>query len=517
MLNKRADKLELLRIAEAVALEKSIDKELIISSMETGIAKAAKSKFGQDNEIKVLIDRDNGNIEIYRKLTISENPENSNTEIKLEDAINLNELNKDKKVGEEVLQPLPSFDFGRIAAQTAKQVISFNVREAERERQFNDFIDKKETILSGIVKRLEFGNVIVDLGRTEAIVQKNELIPRENIKAGDRIKAYCYDVRREQRGQQIFLSRAHPKFMEQLFAQEVPEIYDGLIEIKSSSRDPGSRAKICVKAVDTSLDPVGACVGMRGSRVQAVVNELQGEKIDIVNWSDDIAILVSNALSPAEVQRVNVDIERKKLDVILTEENLSKAIGRRGQNVRLATKLINYEINIMTDQEDSERRQLEFKEKTDNFVKNLELDETLGQLLVAEGFSNIDDIKDSSVDNLVKIEGIEEDTAKALIERAKEFYQKDQEDISQRIKDLGLADDLINLKGLTPGMLVTLGEQKILNLEDFADLASDELTGGFDVIKGEKIRIQGYLEDFALSKEEADNLIMSARNIIYKD
>ena len=517
MLNKRADKLELLRIAEAVALEKSIDKELIISSMETGIAKAAKSKFGQDNEIKVLIDRDNGNIEIYRKLTISENPENSNTEIKLEDAINLNELNKDKKVGEEVLQPLPSFDFGRIAAQTAKQVISFNVREAERERQFNDFIDKKETILSGIVKRLEFGNVIVDLGRTEAIVQKNELIPRENIKAGDRIKAYCYDVRREQRGQQIFLSRAHPKFMEQLFVQEVPEIYDGLIEIKSSSRDPGSRAKICVKAVDTSLDPVGACVGMRGSRVQAVVNELQGEKIDIVNWSDDIAILVSNALSPAEVQRVNVDIERKKLDVILTEENLSKAIGRRGQNVRLATKLINYEINIMTDQEDSERRQLEFKEKTDNFVKNLELDETLGQLLVAEGFSNIDDIKDSSVDNLVKIEGIEEDTAKALIERAKEFYQKDQEDISQRIKDLGLADDLINLKGLTPGMLVTLGEQKILNLEDFADLASDELTGGFDVIKGEKIRIQGYLEDFALSKEEADNLIMSARNIIYKD
>ncbi len=517
MLNKRADKLELLRIAEAVALEKSIDKELIISSMETGIAKAAKSKFGQDNEIKVLIDRDNGNIELYRKLIISENPENSNTEIKLEDAINLNELNKDKKVGEEVLQPLPSFDFGRIAAQTAKQVISFNVREAERERQFNDFIDKKDTILSGIVKRLEFGNVIVDLGRTEAIVQKNELIPRENIKAGDRIKAYCYDVRREQRGQQIFLSRAHPKFMEQLFVQEVPEIYDGLIEIKSSSRDPGSRAKICVKAVDTSLDPVGACVGMRGSRVQAVVNELQGEKIDIVNWSEDIAILVSNALSPAEVQRVNVDIERKKLDVILTEENLSKAIGRRGQNVRLATKLINYEINIMTDQEDSERRQLEFKEKTDNFVKNLELDETLGQLLVAEGFSNIDDIKDSSVDNLIKIEGIEEDTAKALIERAKEFYQKDQEDISQRIKDLGLADNLINLKGLTPGMLVTLGEQKILNLEDFADLASDELTGGFDVVKGEKIRIQGYLEDFALSKEEADNLIMSARNIIYKD
>jgi len=517
MLNKRADKLELLRIAEAVALEKSIDKELIISSMEIGIAKAAKSKFGQENEIKVLINRDNGNIEIFRKLVISENPENSNTEINLTDAINLNEINKDKSIGDEVLQPLPSFDFGRIAAQIAKQVISSNVRDAERDRQFNEFIDKKDSILSGIVKRLEFGNIIVDLGRTEAIIQKNELIPREIIKAGDRIKAYCFDVRREQRGQQIFLSRAHPKFMEKLFIQEVPEIYDGLIEIKSSSRDPGSRAKICVKAVDTSLDPVGACVGMRGSRVQAVVNELQGEKIDIVNWSEDPAILVSNALSPAEVLRVNVDTERKKLDVILSEDNLSKAIGRRGQNVRLATKLMNYEINIMTDQEDSERRQIEFKEKTENFVKNLELDETLGQLLVAEGFSTIDDIKDSSAESLLKIEGIEEDTAKALIERAKEFYERDQEDISKRIKELGLEESLINLKGLTPGMLVTLGEKKILTLENFADLASDELTGGYDVVRGSKIKIEGYLEDFALSKEEADSLIMSARNIVYKD
>ncbi|MDA9233969.1 transcription termination factor NusA [Candidatus Pelagibacter sp.] len=517
MLNKRADKLELLRIAEAVALEKSIDKELIISSMETGIAKAAKSKFGQDNEIKVLIDRDSGDIGIYRKLIIVDNPENLNTEISLKDAIDLNELNNTKKIGEEILQALPSFDFGRIAAQTAKQVISFNVREAERERQYNDFIEKKDSVLSGIVKRLEFGNVIVDLGKAEAIIQKNEMIPRENIKAGDRIKAYCYDVRRETRGQQIFLSRAHPKFMEKLFIQEVPEIYDGLIEIKSSARDPGSRAKICVKAVDTSLDPVGACVGMRGSRVQAVVNELQGEKIDIVNWSEDPAIVVSNALSPAEVQRVNIDRSAKKLDVILTEENLSKAIGRRGQNVRLATKLINYEINIMTDQEDSERRQLEFKEKTENFVKNLELDETLGQLLVAEGFSSIDDIKDSTAEALSKIEGIENDTAAALIERAKDFYSKDQEEISKRIKDLGVENDLINLKGLTPGMLVTLGEQKILKLSDFADLASDELTGGYDIVKGERIKIKGYLEDFALSKSESDDLIMSARNIIYKD
>jgi N utilization substance protein A len=517
MLNRRSDKLELLRIAEAVALEKSIDKELIINSMESGIAKAAKSKFGSDNEIKVLINRENGDIGIFRKLIITENPENVNLEISLDQAIKLDKENQEKKIGDEILQPLPSFDFGRIAAQTAKQVISTNVREAERERQFNDFIDKKDSILSGIVKRLEFGNVIVDLGRTEAIIQKNELIPRENIKAGDRIKAYCLDVRREPRGQQIFLSRAHSKFMEKLFFQEVPEIYDGLIEIKSSARDPGSRAKICVKAKDTSLDPVGACVGMRGSRVQAVVNELQGEKIDIVNWSEDPAILVSSALSPAEVQRVNVDSERKKLDVILSDENLSKAIGRRGQNVRLATKLLNFEINIMTDEEDSEKRQIEFKEKTENFVKNLELDETLGQLLVAEGFSTIDDIKESSVESLIKIEGIEEETAKELIERAKEFYQKDQIEISNKIKELGLESELISHKGLTPGMLLTLGEQNILKLSDFADLSSDELTGAYDIIKGERVKIKGYLEEFALSKDESDELIMSARKKVYKD
>tara|TARA_B100000989_G_scaffold293219_1_gene270256 strand:- start:2116 stop:3660 length:1545 start_codon:yes stop_codon:yes gene_type:complete len=512
MLNKRADKLELLRIAEAVALEKSIDKELIINSMETGIAKAAKSKFGNENEIEVSINRESGDIQIFRKLLIVDKPENLNLEISLTDA---KLINNEKKIGEAILQPLPTFDFGRIAAQTAKQVISFSVREAEKERQYNDFIDKKDTILSGIVKRLEFGNVIVDLGKAEAIIQKNEMIPRENIKAGDRVKAYCYDVRREQRGQQIFLSRAHPKFMEKLFIQEVPEIYDGLIEIKSSARDPGSRAKISVKAIDTSLDPVGACVGMRGSRVQAVVNELQGEKIDIVNWSEDISVVVSNALSPAEVQKVNVYEELKKLDVILTEENLSKAIGRRGQNVRLATKLLNYEINIMTDKEESEQRQLEFKDKTDNLMKTLEVDETLGQLLVVEGFSSVENIKDSNVNDLSKIEGIEEDTAKELIDRAQEFYKKNQDEIQSKIKELGLETDLINHKGLTPGMLLTLGEKKILSLTDFADLASDELIGGYDIIKGERVKINGYLEDFALSKNEADQLIMSAREKIY--
>ena len=515
MLNRRSDKLELLRIAEAVALEKSIDKELIIDSMETGIAKAAKSKFGQDNEIKVLIDRDNGDIGIFRKLLIVEKPDNINTEISLENAIKLNEENKEKKLGDEVLQVLPSFDFGRIAAQTAKQVINFNVREAERERQFNDFVDKKDTVLSGIVKRLEFGNVIMDLGKAEGIIRKDEMIPREHIKTGDRVKAYCYDVRREIRGQQVFLSRVHTKFMEKLFLQEVPEIYDNLIEIKSSARDPGSRAKICVNAKDTSLDPVGACVGMRGSRVQAVVNELQGEKIDILHWSDDPAALVVNALSPAEVQKVIIDNNYRKLDVILNEENLSKAIGRRGQNVRLASKLMDYEINILTEKEESDRRQMEFKEKTDNFVKNLELDETLGQLLVAEGFSSIEDIKQSSVGDINKIEGIDEKTSKELIDRASEVLKKDAEEISKKIKELGVAEDLINHEGLTQGMLVTLGEQKILNLKDFADLASDELIGSYDIIKGENVKIKGYLEDFALTKKEADELIMNARKIAY--
>ena len=515
MLNQRSDKLELIRIAEAVALEKAIDKDLILSSMESGIEKAAKSRFGLENNIKVTIDRSTGNIDIHRVMTVTENPTNHNTEISLAEAKKISKKNIDKKVGDEILETLPTFDFGRIAAQTAKQVITQNVREAERERQYNDFKDKKDQILSGIVKRLEFGNVIVDLGKTEGIIRKDEMIPRENIKTGDRVKAYCYDVRRETRGQQIFLSRGNPKFMEKLFLQEVPEIYDGLIEIKSSARDPGSRAKICVNAKDTSLDPVGACVGMRGSRVQAVVNELQGEKIDIVHWSEDPAVLVVNALSPAEIQKVIIDNNYRKLDVILDEENLSKAIGRRGQNVRLASKLMDYEINILTEKEESERRQTEFKEKTDNLVKNLELDETLGQLLVAEGYSSIEDLEQTTVDNLTKIEGVDEKTAKELIDRAKEFLKKDAEEISKKIKELGVAEDLINLKGLTQGMLVTLGEQKILNLKDFAELASDELTGGYDIIKGEKVKIKGYLEDFALTKKEADDLIMSARNIVY--
>ena len=515
MLNQRSDKVELLRIAEAVAAEKSIDAEIILSSMELAIQKAAKTKFGSENDIRAKIDRENGNISLHKVLTIVESPENLDTEISLEHAKKIQ--NKENiKVGDEIFEQLPPIDLGRIAAQTARQVITQSVRSAEKERQYNDFIGKKDEILSGIVKRLEYGNVIVDLNRAESIIKKEELIPREVLKTGDRIKAYCYDVIRENKGQQIFLSRASPKFMEKLFFQEVPEIYDGIIEIKSSARDPGSRAKICVRSKDSSIDPVGACVGMRGSRVQSVVNELSGEKIDIVHWSEDVASLVVSALAPAEIQKVIIDDQNRKIEVILTEENLSKAIGRRGQNVRLASKLIDFEIDILTEKEESDKRQLEFKEKTEIFVKNLEVDETLGQLLVAEGFSSIKEISQASLDEIIKIEGVDKNTANELKERAAEYLVKEKENIEKKLKDLGVNDDLINHKGLTPGMLLTLGEKKIKTLKDFADLSTDELIGGYDEKKGIRYKIEGYLEEFALTNNEADNLIINARNIVFK-
>jgi len=515
MLNQRSDKLELLRIVEAVATEKSIDREIILSSMESAIEKAAKTKFGLDNNIRATIDRESGDINLHKVLKIVETPINFNTEISLEHAIE-KEKKENVKIGDEIFEQLPQVDLGRVAAQTARQVITQNVREAERERQYHDFIEKKGEILSGIVKRLEYGNLIVDLNRAEAIITKDELIPREILKMGDRIKAYCYNVIRENKGQQIFLSRAHPKFMEKLFFQEVPEIYEGIIEIKSATRDPGSRAKICVSSKDSSIDPVGACVGMRGSRVQSVVNELHGEKIDIVHWSEDPAVLVVSALAPAEIQRVIIDDQNRRIEVILTEENLSKAIGRRGQNVRLASKLINYEIDILTAKEESEKRQLEFKDKTEIFIKNLEVDETLGQLLVAEGFSSIEEIHQSTLEEILKIEAIEENTAKELKERAEEYLKKEKEDIGKKLKELGVEDVLINFKGLTPGMLVTLGEKKIKTLKDFADLSTDELIGGYDEKQGKRFKIEGFLEEFALAKNEADDLIMNARNIVFK-
>jgi N utilization substance protein A len=515
MLNQRSDKLELLRIAESVAIEKSIDKEIILTSMESAIQKAAKTRFGSDNDIRAIINRESGDISLHKVLKIVETPENLDTEISLKHAIE-KEKKPDIKVGDEIFEKLPPVDFGRIAAQTAKQVITQSVRAAERERQYNDFIEKKGEILSGIVKRLEYGNAIIDLNRAEAIIRKEELIPREILKTGDRIKAYCYDVIRENKGQQIFLSRANPKFMEKLFFQEVPEIYDGIIEIKASARDPGSRAKICVNSTDSSIDPVGACVGMRGSRVQSVVNELHGEKIDIVHWSEDTAALVVSALAPAEIQKVIIDDQNRRIEVILTEENLSKAIGRRGQNVRLASKLIDFEIDILTEKEESEKRQIEFKDKSEIFIKNLEVDETLGQLLVAEGFSSIEEIHQSKIEDIIKIEGIDENTSKELKERAEDYLKKEKKNIEKKLSELGVEENLVNLKGITPGMLLTLGKKQIKSLKDLADLSTDELVGGYDEKGGKRFKIDGYLEEFALSKNEADDLIMSARNIVFK-
>ncbi len=516
MLNRGLDKVELLRIVEAVANEKSIDKEIVLEAMETAIQKAALTKFGIDNDIRVVIDRINGEIKIQKVLDIVEEVEDSSKQIDLNDAKSINKKNKDLKVGDQILEDLPQIDFGRIAAQSAKQVISLRVKEAEKNRQYEDFVDKQGQILSGIIKRLEYGNVIVDLGKAEAIIKKDELIPREILKTGDRVKAYCYEVKKELKGQQIFLSRAHPQFLAKLFFQEVPEIYEGVIEIKAVARDPGSRAKICVFSRESSIDPVGACVGMRGSRVQSIVNELHGEKIDIIKWSEDLPTLISESLSPAEIQKVLIDKDNKRIDVILTEENLSKAIGRRGQNVRLASKLTNYEIDILTDQEDSDRRQAEFKERTENLIKNLEVDETLGQLLVSEGIQSIEEIAQISLEEITKIDGIDEATASELINRSKENLIKEKEEILKRLKELGMEDTLVNLKGITQGMLVLLGQRNIKKLKDFAELSSDELIGGFDEIKGKKVKIEGYLEEFSLSREEADQLIMAAREIVFK-
>tara|TARA_Y100000817_G_scaffold314749_1_gene314918 strand:+ start:1609 stop:3162 length:1554 start_codon:yes stop_codon:yes gene_type:complete len=517
MLNRGLDKQELLRIVDSVAAEKSIDKELILNSMEMAIQKAAYSKFGLENEIEAKIDRESGDIKIQKVLQVVEKVEDPVKEITINDA-NSRQKNKNKlKAGDKIYEELPQVDFGRIAAQSAKQVIAQRVKEAEKNRQYDDFIEKQNQILSGIVKRLEYGNVIVDLGKAEGIIRKEELIQREILKNGDRVKAYCYEVKKDVKGHQIFLSRAHPQFLAKLFFQEVPEIYEGIIEIKFVARDPGSRAKICVHSKDSSLDPVGACVGMRGSRVQTVVNELHGEKIDIIKWTEDLPTLVAESLSPAEIQKVLIDEQNKRIDVVLSEENLSKAIGRRGQNVRLASKLINYEIDILTDKEDSERRQTEFKERTENLINNLEVDETLGQLLVSENFSSVEEIANSKTDDISKIEGIEDNTAKELIERAKEYLEKEKVEISKKLKKLGVEDKLIGLDGITQGMLVVLGEKNIKKLKDFADLSSDELIGGMDEIKGKRIKINGYLEDFALTREEADNLIMNARKLVYNN
>jgi len=507
---------EMLQVANNVAQEKSIDKDSVFEAMEMALEKAARVKYGFERDIRVTVNRENGDINLNSYLEVVEtlSEENQVNQIILEEAI---KINPEIKIGEFIIKKLPQIDLGRVAAQNAKGVIVQKVREADKSRQYNEYKDKVGEIAIGVVKRTEFGNLIVDLGKSEAIIKREELIPREAFKNGDRVRSYIYDVKEDVKGYQIFLSRTHPQFLSHLFKQEVPEIYEGVIKIKSVARDPGSRAKISVFTEDSTIDPVGACVGMRGSRVQAVVNELQGEKIDIIKWTEDLPTLVAESLSPAEIQKVLIDEQNKRIDVILSEDNLSKAIGRRGQNVRLASKLINYEIDILTDKEDSERRQAEFKERTELFIKGLEVDETLGQLLVSENFQSIEEIAQSKIDDISKIEAIEETTAQELIERAKEYLEKQKIEISEKLKKLGVEDSLTKLEGMTQGMLVVLGEKNIKKLKDFADLSSDELIGGMDEIKGKRVKINGYLEDFNLTREEADNLIMNARKVVFGD
>ena len=508
-----ANKIEILRIAETVAQEKMIDKTIVIAALEEAIAKAAKSNYGEENEVVVEIDQENGNISISRKMLVVEEIKNKFLEINLKSA---KKINGAAQIGDELLDPLPPLDFGRIAAQSAKQVINSKVREAERERQFNEYKDRVGEIVNGIVKRTEFGNIILDLGKAEGIVRKDQTIPRENLRNGDRVRAYIYDVRSETKGPQIFLSRSHPQFMAKLFTQEVPEIYDGIITIKSVARDPGSRAKIAVFTDDGSIDPVGACVGMRGSRVQAVVNELQGEKIDIINWSDNVANLAISSLSPAEVLKVVLDEDQNKIEVVVSEEHLSLAIGRRGQNVKLATELTGYEIDILTEDEESSKRQEDFAKKTEVFVSSLDVDETLAQLLVSEGFGSVEDITEADESELLSIEGFDEEIVSELLVRAKKYSNDKDIENETKIKNLEVSEDLISFNLLTKAMIVKLAENNIKSIEDFAGLTTDDLIGYLEDKSDKNSRVTGLLEEFNINKDEGDQLIMEARKIWLK-
>ena len=503
-----ANRLELLQIADAVAREKSIDRTLVLSAMEDAIQKAAKSRYGSENEIRAEIDPRTGEIKLSRLLEVVEKVTLDATEISLKDA---KKRNPDAEVGDFIAEPLPPLDFGRVAAQNAKQVIVQKVREAERERQFEEYKDRVGEIVSGIVKRAEYGNVMIDLGRAEAIIRRDETLPRENHKLGDRVRAYVYDVRRENRGPQIFLSRTRPEFMAKLFAQEVPEIYDGIVEIKSVARDPGSRAKIAVVSKDTSVDPVGACVGMRGSRVQAVVNELQGEKIDIIQWSQDAATFIVNALAPAEVAKVVLDEEAERIEVVVPDEQLSLAIGRKGQNVRLASQLTGWDIDILTEAEESERRQKEFAERTATFVNALDVDEMIAQLLVSEGFTTIEELAYVDEQEVAGIEGFDENTAQEIQERAREFLERQEAELTEKRRALGVQDELTEVEGLTTAMLVTLGENGVKTLEDLADCATDELAGWTERAHGQTKQHAGILQSFDLSKGDIEQIILNAR------
>jgi transcription termination/antitermination protein NusA len=503
-----ANKLELLQIADAVAREKAIDRKIVLAAMEDAIAKAARSRYGSETEVRAEIDAKSGELHLSRHMLVVELVENPATQISLEDA---RRRHPAAQIGDTIADPLPPLPFGRIAAQSAKQVIVQKVREAERDRQYDEFKDRIGDIVNGIVKRVEYGNVVVDLGRGEAVVRRDELLPREVFRNGDRIRAYIYDVRREQRGPQIFLSRTHPEFMAKLFAQEVPEIYDEIVEVKAVARDPGSRAKIAVTSRDSSVDPVGACVGMRGSRVQAVVNELQGEKIDIIPWSYEIATFVVNALAPAEVSKVVIDEERDRIEVVVPDQQLSLAIGRRGQNVRLASQLTGKDIDILTEQEESERRQAEFENRTRIFIDALNVDEVIGQLLASEGFNSVEDLALVDLKELAGIEGFDEDTAHELQTRARDYLAKIEGELDEKRKELGVEDALKDIPGVTTAMLVRFGENDIKTVEDLAGCATDDLAGWTERKDGEAVRQAGILDSFDVSREEAEAMIMQAR------
>ena len=505
-----ANQLELLQTAEAVAREKMIDPELVVEAMEESLARAAKSRYGAELDIRVSIDRKTGKATFTRVRTVVEDDmiENDRAELNAADA---KDYLDDPKVGDTIVDEVPPVEMGRIAAQSAKQVILQKIREAERDRQFEEFKDRVGTIINGQVKREEYGNVIVDIGRGEAILRRNEKIGRESYRPNDRIRVYIKDVRREVRGPQIFLSRTDPQFMAELFKMEVPEIYDGIIEIKAVARDPGSRAKIAVISHDNSIDPVGACVGMRGSRVQAVVNELQGEKIDIIPWNEDQPTFLVNALQPAEVSKVVLDEEAERIEVVVPEEQLSLAIGRRGQNVRLASQLTGLDIDIMTEEEESARRQAEFEVRTKLFMETLDLDEFFAQLLVSEGFTSLEEVAYVEVGELLVIDGVDDDTASELQARARDYLEAQSKKALETARELGAQDSLIEFEGLTPQMVEALAKDDVKTLEDFATCADWELAGGWTTVNGERSKDDGVLEPFDLSLEEAQNMVMTAR------
>ncbi|MFT8781100.1 transcription termination factor NusA [Acetobacter orientalis] len=485
---------ELLLVADAVSREKGIDRDEVLEAMEQAIQKAGRAKYGHEKDIRATIDRRTGEVCLSRWTEVVENAENEETQIPLAIA---RKFQPEIKAGEYLVDPLPPIDFGRIAAQTAKQVIVQRVREYERKRQYNEFKDRVGEIVNGTVKRTEYGNLMVEIGSAEALLRRDELIARETFRNSDRVRAYIYDVRDEPRGPQIFLSRTHPAFLAKLFAQEVPEIYDGIIEIKAVARDPGSRAKMAVVSRDASIDPVGACVGMRGSRVQAVVAELQGEKIDIIPWSPQAATFVVNALAPAEVSKVVMDEEAGRVEVVVPDEQLSLAIGRRGQNVRLASQLTRWDIDILTEAEESERRQEEFRRRTNLFVEALDVDDVIASLLVTEGFHSIEELAYADPDELIGIEGFDESVVSELVQRAEAYLVKQEENLDTKRRELGVSDDIADMGVFTNQMLVTLGEKGVKTLDDLADLAGDEL-----------VEILG---TDAIEEDAANEIIMAAR------